>query len=1307
MIRLKAIVAAMLLWNSMPSAQAFVLMGPANTNEVATFNYTSEMGAPKGINREFKRFFRWNIPSFVYSFDASFVNYFGIEGMDAIHDAFRVMNDFFVNEDYDGVSQMDLAKHGFSGNYSTWWVNTTAQNAQIIDIKSIMLGMLVNQLGIGNPHRWAFSITGTRANITTNRLIFETRLRNYDPITWRETDIINGVKYSYRLVHDAQTNSVGQLPAFNVADMEEFTTDTSGNAWSSVAAITDAFYGDTALYWTDTPSRFNFGVYYDGMNAMGGQFRPRHALTYDDAGGFKYLYATNNYIFEDLAPSIVGIEPAQFLPTHIAPHYANPSGRVSPFFPRRGRAAGILTPTNTITTTFAGFPGLPNVGTGIMGPAMRGGIDKIQFYHQPFDSLLGLNFIPTNFVWKDTFIFQPTNHDTVNISDSSGRVIGTVNNNQQGIQWLSPNPSVADAKFWRQPQTSMKFLTQTVGRNVATPDMIFVCDDLGLSADGVPIGWLRPTNSSSNLSSLNGGFVQVAAATNQIGPGIFTLPAGPMVFQFTRLAEDFEVVWSGEASVVGNQERMRSLWGWIQGPGPKDVITFPIENNEWRMENILVPDVAPPVITMVSDDGGNNPIEAQTLTRTEETLTLIGNEMASVTAIEILNGDLVVQTLLQAQQYVVSNMRLDIPAGTITDASEGTERSIRVWNSVGASEPGPQKFKIETGKPMVSMTDFDNTVFDRAQSLTIRGYGFKSKTTGETQLAHFRIDDSTGAAIDDNGTNNDGVSDGRPRAATFEIISDTMAILPLDAVKQYADGSNRRLRVARKVGTNAQDDANYLSPSTNDMFSAITTKPVITTLTQLEDPANTWTSVTDDGAFRRDRILEINGTGLNTANVIEVVEEDGTSFANPVFIQLPNAAVAVEDNGSRIQMSANAIPYSDADTNSTAKRAFKIYNAVGNTDLNATLMFAVNKQPVIDGIGAFASAGYFNRDKLLGDDINIFGSGLKAISQVIITDDNDTAQDRITIALPSPGITVADNQISIDTSTFQLGSGADTDMNSSRRLIKLTSARDNATSAVAQRFYIGAPPTMGDIGAFNSTGHYRRDFDTLTISGGSGYGHITKLEIVDALGNPIAGVPGIITGPDGTGGTGLNVGNDTSLSVAANATGWVTSTHLLDSVTVESRRVKITTPFGTVTSAANSTEAFTVSATPEVLNTAQATFAGGGYTGDLGGSDDANGTYDKSEGDLVINGKNFSGLTSIAFGQGTGSSFEYLSAGGNFTVSPLAPPQGFSFNAAGTQIIIDDAVIPAGWIGTDGNYSIKLNSVADQNTTTQEIQTQN
>ena len=80
--------------------------------------------------------------------------------------------------------------------------------------------------------------------------------------------------------------------------MEEYTTDSSGNEFSAVAGILDAFYGATDIAWVSPPSQFNYGVYYDRINASGGIYQPRHALTVDDAGGLKSLYDTNTLAME-------------------------------------------------------------------------------------------------------------------------------------------------------------------------------------------------------------------------------------------------------------------------------------------------------------------------------------------------------------------------------------------------------------------------------------------------------------------------------------------------------------------------------------------------------------------------------------------------------------------------------------------------------------------------------------------------------------------------------------------------------------------------------------------------------------------------------------------------------------------------------------------------------------------------------------------------------------------------------------------------------------------------------------------------
>ncbi|MBL69298.1 MAG: hypothetical protein CMO74_12775 [Verrucomicrobiales bacterium] len=1230
-------------------AQGFVMIGPMHTNRLTALgmdlNYWDDLGGPK----ERKSFFRWNTPSLVYSFDASFITYFGLEGRFAIKEAFDILNDFFqpVDESYSGMTELDLADHGFLGNYNTTWVNTTAQNQSILDIKSLTLGLLVNQLGLGNPHRYAFSIHDATTNQASTMINFRVRLRNFDPITENPTDMINNVKYSYRLVHDG-TNSPGVgnapfiMPTF--ADMEEFTTDTSGNAWSSVAAIADAFYGNSLIYWTDKPSLYDFGVYYDGMNAMGGKNQPRHALTYDDAGGLRYLYRNNNYVYETLPLNVVLVVPTQLLPLTAVPVFPGPFGRPYPsslggnpnFIPRRN--TGYI-PALPITSV------LPAQGPPpFFDLAMRGGIDKIQFYEQPFDSLLGITFTPTNLTWTDTF----------------------VTTNGQNI--IGADKTVPGSElFLGVPE--LKTATQEVGRAVWMPDIIFVADDLGLSPDGVPIGWNR-TGPGTWIDNFTNTLGPTPTFDTNVGPGVIT---GPIQFSFTKIHEEFELIWSGEASIVGNQNTY-SLWGHIRGPGPKDVVIFPRDVRHAIIENSIAPASDVPKITRVSDDGGTTAISTA-YTRTTETLTLIGQRLASVRVIQILNGNVVVQSIAPATEYVISDSRLDIPVGIISDAAEGTDREIRVWSTLGYSEKGPQKFTIETGNPVLTGTNADGLVYNRAEPLLIQGYGFKSVDVNATKIAYVRIDDASGNAV--------WPTDGNVTSVTLDVKSDTLAELSRDMVSSIADGSNRRLRLSRI-------DNNTQLSSTNDvrLISAISAKPEITSYTTEGMAANS-------GEYRRDKTLDINGTALNTTYRIEIIKADGTSYSPALALDLPHPGVYVEDNGSRIQLSADVFTSAAADSNSSDDtHEFKIFNAINNTDQNASFRFNVNRQPFINFIGAFSSTGAFNRDKTVGDDIFIAGTGLKSVGRIHLIDANGSGLNS-SIEANATGVTLTDASIIIDTSVIQFSNPGNADSVGTQqfRLFSLESARDNATSPAAQRFHIGTPPTFSTLSGLTSN-HYRRDSDTLEFNG-TGLGMVTKVEIVDAAGQPISGLNAINTSG------GVTIVDGTSFTITADAPGWRPTLHLADSIGSLSRRLKVTTPYGTATTDTNASGAFTVSGTPSFFGVSQATFAGGGYDG---GTSTA-GTYDLSSGPLHINGRNFRGVKQIVLEDNASTTYATIN------VNADAPPQGININADGTLITITGATISshnATWAANDSSLMkrVTLISVADQNGTTQDINTQ-
>ena len=238
--------------------------------------------------------------------------------------------------------------------------------------------------------------------------------------------------------------------------------------------------------------------------------------------------------------------PANFLPTFAIPVFPGGGGRIYPdptgiqgsYVPRRN--AGLI-PDLPITSSVPvqAPPALVDI-------AMRGGINKIQFQEQQFDSFLGINFTATTHEWTDVFV-STNGQNVVNLNDTT------------------PGASA----FIGVP--TLKHFTQQVGRAIFQPDILFVADELGVSPDGIPIAFNRTDNTVwVDIYTNNLGPAQLL--TTNVGPGSI---AGPIQYTFTKLGQGFEVIWSGEASVVGNTNTY-SLWGHIKGcllytsPSPRD-----------------------------------------------------------------------------------------------------------------------------------------------------------------------------------------------------------------------------------------------------------------------------------------------------------------------------------------------------------------------------------------------------------------------------------------------------------------------------------------------------------------------------------------------------------------------------------------------------------------------------------------------------------------------------------------------------------------------------------------------------------------
>jgi hypothetical protein len=257
-----------------PSVFGFALLGPlsgAPAGEawqapVIGYGLAGDIGTPKNIGEGY----RWNTKNLFYACDSTFQDYFGSNGLAAIDSAFAV---------YDDLGPLS----SYSTNLSEWplttsRVNYRAQAMGLLDLKSVTMSLLAEQLGLAEPDRYVWTLhdrflpAGGTCPLDEEYLVVK---RNFDPTTYLGGDdptnilyssYVNGVLYSYR-IDEFCTGPNPLAVTFN------FPVD--------VAQASDALTAVAA----DDSLVTHLGLYYTG-------------LTKDDVGGLRYLMDTNRLVVE-------------------------------------------------------------------------------------------------------------------------------------------------------------------------------------------------------------------------------------------------------------------------------------------------------------------------------------------------------------------------------------------------------------------------------------------------------------------------------------------------------------------------------------------------------------------------------------------------------------------------------------------------------------------------------------------------------------------------------------------------------------------------------------------------------------------------------------------------------------------------------------------------------------------------------------------------------------------------------------------------------------------------------------------------
>lgn len=282
MPRLLQILTLLVLAFGVRTVDAFSLAGPRASDPGGEAWQTLRLGysdgdtllngalaSPKNLGHEY----RWVQPVITYGFDLSFINYFGTNGMAAVDAAAAIINSL---PDLSTLSQ-ELNEYPLDGPFGATTtfrdsrrINYTAQALDLIDMKSITLGYLIEQLGLASPERWLWTLRARQVESDPDRTNYSVIMRNFDPVTYTPSRYVNGNRYTYQIVEDEDNSIALEIPADPESSLYSF---------SSVANIIAPEVSDSLPY----------GVFYT-------------YLTRDDIGGLRYIYDRTNLNYETFPP---------------------------------------------------------------------------------------------------------------------------------------------------------------------------------------------------------------------------------------------------------------------------------------------------------------------------------------------------------------------------------------------------------------------------------------------------------------------------------------------------------------------------------------------------------------------------------------------------------------------------------------------------------------------------------------------------------------------------------------------------------------------------------------------------------------------------------------------------------------------------------------------------------------------------------------------------------------------------------------------------------------------------------------------
>lgn len=227
--------------------------------ETNGLHWADDIGGPMDLGSGY----RWNVPMVTYGFDKSFMDYFGTNGVAAVESAIQILNDL------PPASSMVLTNFPLDSRR----INYLAQAQGLLDVKSKVLSVLIEQMGLAQPTRNIFVLRHwipvlapfSSANDWDSWVYpYFISQRNFDPQTFAASTFVNDTQYSAQMYSSVTEHLIEPFPVNPLAD--------------TYAAVAENSFG-------------NEGVLYTG-------------LTRDDVGGLRYLLSADNVNYEKLLPDV-------------------------------------------------------------------------------------------------------------------------------------------------------------------------------------------------------------------------------------------------------------------------------------------------------------------------------------------------------------------------------------------------------------------------------------------------------------------------------------------------------------------------------------------------------------------------------------------------------------------------------------------------------------------------------------------------------------------------------------------------------------------------------------------------------------------------------------------------------------------------------------------------------------------------------------------------------------------------------------------------------------------------------------------